>query len=1073
MKKFNQYLAPEKKEEKLSLTEQIWKKVKVQTEEQVKLEEERLQQERLAEQERIRKLTVPKFRDERTIVEEYIGDDKPKVELQPIVEEVVEEPTPEPQVIVEQIPGPQGPQGVAGVPGPVGPRGEQGPRGENGPRGEKGDKGETGQNGKDGVDGRNGERGPIGPAGIQGERGIQGEPGAKGEPGQQGIPGERGPKGEQGGQGLQGPPGANGRDGKDGADGKPGQKGDKGDRGEQGEKGDRGEIGPVGPQGPKGDDGVTPDIKPFYEKFNKLSLDINKKLGRVVGDMGALNNGGGSGSYWLNDLGDTDYSSILNATHGQVLQYDAIIKKWKAGSGSGGGSGIGLSDLSVDVNGLTDGGNLTYNNTTGVFTFTQSFDQYARDTANGAYSRANSAYSKANSANVIAQSSYDFANTINTYAYSSYTQANTARTIAQSAYDYANTLISDTQIDQYARDKANGAYNKANSANIIAQSSYDYANTLNVTVTSVYNFANSINTYSYSAYNQANSANVLAQAAFDRANIQSDWNATSSSNAAFILNKPTIPTTLDSLTDVTITGPTNDQVLTYNTALGQWINASSTSLSQNAATGYYGSFYDMNTQRVATGGANAAMMFATTAESNGVIIDSGANTHVKFLYSGTYNIQFSSQFHNTGGGGSGTVVTIWGALNGTKLANTGGAVTVNTNSPYVIAAWNYILTVNAGDYFEMYWLADNENIVMEAEQPNLHPGIPSVILTAQQVTNVVSSNTQVALDHANSAYNKANAANILAQSAYNFGNTVNIKVDSAYAWSNTINIKVDSAYSFANTINIKTDAAFTKANAANVHANAAFNLANTAITTSGGSITGRLNVTYAPATTVGATLNLVAANTQGGTGYADFLKVTNTSGGATNPSKTFRLSSAGAVEVINNAYSATLMSLSDTGSMSTALPYQVAGKQAVNGPAFSAYAEATLQTIPNGSLTKVLFQTEEFDTNSNYASSRFTPTVEGYYQINAEVRLDGASGTGEMMIVLYKNGSAYKRGTNQQGTQIAANFWAMQVSSVVYANGTGDYFEIYVQQGSGGTVSVTAVNDPSITWFNGCMLRGA
>jgi hypothetical protein len=236
---------------------------------------------------------------------------------------------------------------------------------------------------------------------------------------------------------------------------------------------------------------------------------------------------------------------------------------------------------------------------------------------------------------------------------------------------------------------------------------------------------------------------------------------------------------------------------------------------------------------------------------------------------------------------------------------------------------------------------------------------------------------------------------------------------------------------------------------------------------------GTVDITYTPDTATGSAITINGANTQGGTGYADFLRVTNTSGGATNPNKTFRLNSTGGVEIINSAYSATLMSLSDTGAMSTALPYQVAGKQVVNGPAFSAYAAAILQTITNGSLTKVLFQTEEFDTNSNYASSRFTPTIEGYYQLNAEVRLDGASGTGEMMIVLYKNGAAYKRGTNQQGTQIAANFWAMQVSSVVYANGTGDYFEIYVQQGSGGDVSVTAVDSPAITWFNGCMIRGA
>jgi hypothetical protein len=151
----------------------------------------------------------------------------------------------------------------------------------------------------------------------------------------------------------------------------------------------------------------------------------------------------------------------------------------------------------------------------------------------------------------------------------------------------------------------------------------------------------------------------------------------------------------------------------------------------------------------------------------------------------------------------------------------------------------------------------------------------------------------------------------------------------------------------------------------------------------------------------------------------------------------------------------------------------VGGRQAVNGPAFSAYANNTLQTITSGSQQKVLFQNEEYDTNSNFANSTFTPTVAGYYQLNAEVRLDGSSGTGEIMIVIWKNGSEYKRGTNQSGTSIATNFWAMTVSSLVYANGTSDYFEIYAQQTSGGSLTVTAVNSQNITWFNGCMLRVA
>lgn len=260
--------------------------------------------------------------------------------------------------------------------------------------------------------------------------------------------------------------------------------------------------------------------------------------------------------------------------------------------------------------------------------------------------------------------------------------------------------------------------------------------------------------------------------------------------------------------------------------------------------------------------------------------------------------------------------------------------------------------------------------------------------------------------------------------------------------------------------------------------------ANTAayLTTYSGNVSaGNLNVgNYANIfITTGSTANksalTIAGNIygRGGVGYLDALQLTNNYSLGTNPSKYIRVGPTGTFEIINNAYTQNIFSLSDAGALTIPGQLFIGGAQTTNGPAFAAYASAVLQTITSGSQQKVLFQTEEYDTNSNYANSRFTPTVAGYYQLNAEVRLDGASGTGEMMIILYKNGGEYKRGTNQSGTQIASNFWAMQVSSVVYANGTGDYFEIYVQQGSGGNVTVTAVNNPAITWFNGCMLRGA
>jgi hypothetical protein len=164
------------------------------------------------------------------------------------------------------------------------------------------------------------------------------------------------------------------------------------------------------------------------------------------------------------------------------------------------------------------------------------------------------------------------------------------------------------------------------------------------------------------------------------------------------------------------------------------------------------------------------------------------------------------------------------------------------------------------------------------------------------------------------------------------------------------------------------------------------------------------------------------------------------------------------------------MSLYPNGNLSVAGGYSVLGKQAVNGPAFRAYIAAG-QTITSGSQQKVTFGTETFDTNNNFASSTFTPTVEGYYQLNATVRISGSSGLGEVMLTIWKNGSEYARGTNEQGTEQGNNFYSMQVSDLAYANGTTDYFEIYIQQTTGGNRDTTA--GQNISYFSGCMVRGA
>jgi len=58
-------------------------------------------------------------------------------------------------------------------------------------------------------------------------------------------------------------------------------------------------------------------------------------------------------------------------------------------------------------------------------------------------------------------------------------------------------------------------------------------------------------------------------------------------------------------------------------------------------------------------------------------------------------------------------------------------------------------------------------------------------------------------------------------------------------------------------------------------------------------------------------------NQRGGAGYTGFLQVTNTLAGALTPSKFFRLDSSGSIQIINSAYSSTLLTLTDSGNLVT------------------------------------------------------------------------------------------------------------------------------------------------------------
>ena len=140
-----------------------------------------------------------------------------------------------------------------------------------------------------------------------------------------------------------------------------------------------------------------------------------------------------------------------------------------------------------------------------------------------------------------------------------------------------------------------------------------------------------------------------------------------------------------------------------------------------------------------------------------------------------------------------------------------------------------------------------------------------------------------------------------------------------------------------------------------------------------------------------------------------------------------------------------------------------------DAPAFSATMSAD-QTISNGTWTKVAFNAEDFDTNSNYdhvTNYRFTPTVAGYYQFNSSTGVIDIADTNVSRHAIYKNGSRVKHSSQtymgNPGYQIST------LSTLIYMNGSTDYAEVYFIHAYGSNRDLSSSNEQ--TFFQAFLAR--
>ena len=133
-------------------------------------------------------------------------------------------------------------------------------------------------------------------------------------------------------------------------------------------------------------------------------------------------------------------------------------------------------------------------------------------------------------------------------------------------------------------------------------------------------------------------------------------------------------------------------------------------------------------------------------------------------------------------------------------------------------------------------------------------------------------------------------------------------------------------------------------------------------------------------------------------------------------------------------------------------------------PAFSAYPSGN-QSITASTWTKLQYNTEEFDTNSNYDNAtnyRFTPTVAGYYSFTAgAISLNVVS---RVILAFYKNGTIFK------AFDIAYALNSLSGASLIYLNGSTDYVELYAYMvGTTPTIATSSI----YSFFQASMVRSA
>jgi hypothetical protein len=177
----------------------------------------------------------------------------------------------------------------------------------------------------------------------------------------------------------------------------------------------------------------------------------------------------------------------------------------------------------------------------------------------------------------------------------------------------------------------------------------------------------------------------------------------------------------------------------FNNVLRLYFNQVSNRI--NAPTPH-ASYFDTTTQTNPV--ANTVNLFTFNSVVSDYEVTRGTPTSKIYVANtGVYNFQFSAQLDKSGG--SASAVYIWPRINGVNVPDSNTKIVIDGPNSEIVAAWNFVLVMEANDYFELAWeAADTAVVIPYVAATNNRPAIPSVILSVVWVSNYGSAIYQAA-----------------------------------------------------------------------------------------------------------------------------------------------------------------------------------------------------------------------------------------------------------------------------------------------------------------------------------------